>query len=133
MRRLLPVLLFALLAAPLAAQKPPKRDRFKIATEELVEYGNQNLSEVISKARPHFFQFYGGATAGLGEATLNGAAARLLVYVGNQSMGDSTILSHYKASEVKEIKYYRPSEAMTRLGADNAFVIHLTMIPLKKP
>ena len=125
MRRLLPVVLLALLALPLAAQRSPKRDRFKIVAEELAEYGNQDLVEVILKARPHFFQFYGGSTAGLGEATLNGTPARLLVYVGQQSHGDSTVLRHYKASEVKEIRYYKPNEAMGRLGADNAFVIQV--------
>jgi hypothetical protein len=132
MRSLVLLSMVALLASPLEAQKAPKRDRFKIATEELVEYGNQNLSEVISKARPHFFQFYGGGTAGMGEATLTGAAARLLVYVGQQPYGDSSVLRHMRASEVKEIRYYRPGDAMTRLGADNAFVIQVITKALEK-
>jgi hypothetical protein len=122
-----------LLAAPLAAQKAPKRDRSKITVEELAEYGSQNLAEVISKARPHFFQFYGGGTAGMAEATISGRSAGLLVYIGQQAYGDSSVLSHYKASEVREIRYYKPNEAMTRLGADNAFVIQLTMKELRKP
>jgi hypothetical protein len=133
MRRLVPVLLLALLTAPLAAQKAPKRDRFKISAEEMAEYGNQDLVEVISKARPHFFQFYGGSTAGMGEATLAGTPARLLVYVGQQSHGDSSVLKHFKASEIKEIRYYRPSEAMTRLGADNAFVIQVIRKAAARP
>lgn len=133
MRRLLPVFLLALLVAPLAAQKAPKRDRSKIVAEELAEYGNQNLGEVISKARPHFFQFYGGGTSGMGEATISGRPASLLVYIGQQSYGDSSVLRHYKASEVREIRYYKPNEAMTRLGAENAFVIQLIMTELRKP
>ena len=125
MRRLTIVLAGLLVAAPALAQKPPKRDRFKIASEELAEYKNQDLVEVISKARPHFFQFNGGTSAGMGEATMSGAAARMLVYIGQQSYGDTSVLRHYKASEAKEIRYLRPSDAMVRLGADNAFVIQI--------
>jgi hypothetical protein len=132
MRRIAPVLLLVLLAAPLAAQKAPKRDRFKIVSEELAEYGNQSLTEVISKARPHFFLAYGGNTGSLVEAGITGIAARLLIFVGQQSHGDTSVLRHYKASEVKEIRYYKPSEAMTRLGADNAYVIQLIMKPIGK-
>ena len=125
MRRSLPVFLLMILAGPAVAQNAPKRDRFKIATEELIEYQHQDLVEVISKARPHFFQFYGGMSAGMGEATMSGVPARLLVYVGTQSYGDTSVLRHYKASEVDEIRYLRPGDAMTRLGANNAFVIQL--------
>lgn len=123
-RLLLPALLLAL-ASPLLAQKPPKRDRFKIEASELAEYQNQDLMEVINKARPHFLQFNAGTNAGMAEATMQGVAARLVVYIGQQAYGDTSILRHYKASQIKEIRYLRPSDAMVRLGANNAYVIQL--------
>lgn len=127
MRRILPIVLLVALAVPLAAQKPPKRDRYKIQAEELAEYGNQTLMEVLPKARPHFLMFNAGTSQGMGEATMAGYASRLLVYVGTQVQGDSSVLRHYKANELKEVRFYKPNEAMGRLGADNAYVIQLVM------
>jgi hypothetical protein len=129
-RILLALTLVAATAAALPAQKVVKRDRYKMAREELAEYALQNLSEVIPKARPHFLMFQGGGTQGIGEATMSGVAPRLLVYVNNQSHGDSTVLRFFRADEIREIRYYKPAEAMTRLGADNAYVIQL--IPLRQ-
>jgi hypothetical protein len=133
MRRFLTVLTAGVvLATPALAQKPPKRDRFKITTEELAEYKNSDLIEVISKARPHFFQFNAGSTSGMAEATMQGQAAQLLVYVGQQSFGDTSVLRHHKASDTKEIRYLRPSDAMVRLGANNAAVIQIIPVPVKQ-
>lgn len=123
--RLASVFLLIAVATPVLAQKPPKRDRFKIESAELAEYKEQDLIEVIRVARPHFLQFNAGSTAGMAEATMQGAAARLLVYVGQQSYGDTTVLRHYKASETKEIRFLRPNDAMMRLGANNAYVIQV--------
>lgn len=130
---LLALTLLTTAAAVLPAQKAPKRDRYKIAREELAEYASQSISEMLPKARPHFLMFQAGGTQGMGEATISGVAPRLLVYVNNQSQGDSTVLKFYKANEIKEIRYYKPSEAMTRLGADNAYVIQLIPLRLVKP
>ena len=132
MRRFLIVLAGLLVAAPALAQKPPKRDRFKITSEELAEYKNQDLIEVISRARPHFFQFNSGTTSGMAEATMQGQAAQLLVYVGQQSFGDTSVLRHHKASDTKEIRFLRPSDAMVRLGANNSAVIQIIPLPVKQ-
>lgn len=123
--RLLSVCLLLAVATPALAQKPPKRDRYKIESAELAEYKEQDLIEVIRVARPHFFQFNAGGNAGMAEATMQGAAPQLLVYIGQQSHGDTTVLRHYKASEAKEIRFLRPSDAMMRLGANNAYVIQV--------
>ena len=120
MRKLILCLALALMAAPLEAQKAPKRQRDRILAEELAEYGIAPLSEVIQRARPHFLKVERGATGG----GLN--PWTILVYVGSQSLGDSTVLRNYKASEVIEIRYYKPNEATARLGSDNATVIQLT-------
>lgn len=123
--RFLSACLLLAIATPALAQKPPKRDRFKIESAELAEYQTQDLIEVIRKARPHFLQFNAGSSAGMAEATMQGVAAQLLVYIGQQSHGDTSVLRHYKASETKEIRYLRPSDAMVRLGANNAYVIQV--------
>jgi hypothetical protein len=116
----------ALVAAPLEAQKSVKRPRDRILAEELAEFGEASLTEVIQRARPQFFR---------PEQKPSGARTpwRLLVYLGSQELGDLSVLQSYKASEVKEIRYYRPNEASTRLGSDNATVIQLTMKELKRP
>src|SRR5688572_12626681 len=125
MRQFLIVLAGLAIATPVLAQKPPKRDRFKIESPELAEYKEQDLIETIRVARPHFFQFNAGGNAGMAEATMQGAPPRLLVYVGQQSHGDTTVLRHYKAPETKEIRFLRPNDAMMRLGANNAYVIQV--------
>lgn len=129
---LLALALLVVGATNLQSQKAPKQDRYKISREELAQYASQSLSDVIAKARPHFLMFQAGGTQGIGEATISGIAPRLLVYVNTQSQGDSTMLRYYKANEVKEIRFFKPSEAMTRLGADNAYVIQLVPLRLVK-
>jgi hypothetical protein len=121
------LLLLALLLVPLSleAQKGGKRPRDRILAEELAEHKDASLTEVIRSVRPHFFM-PDQTRIDFGLQT----QWRVLVYVGSQQRGDSSILKHIKASEVEEIRYYKPNEANTRLGADNASVIQLTM---KKP
>lgn len=127
MRRLLLLAALVLVASPLEAQKKNKRDPYKIAAAELAEYGDAAMSEVIPKARPNFLLFNAGGTAGMGEATLSGVANGLLVYVGTQQQGDSSVLRFYKASDVKEVRYYKPGNAGSPHTAGNAFVIQLNM------
>jgi hypothetical protein len=82
-------------------KKSKKRDQYKITAEELAEYGDANMGEVIPKARPNFLMFNAGGGAGLGEQTISGVAAPLLVYVGTQNQGDTSVLRFYRASDVK--------------------------------
>jgi len=122
-------ILFAALvvAAPLQAQSRGKQQRDRIAAEELASYGEASLTEVIEKARPHFFM-PDQTRIDMGLQT----AWHVAVYIGTQARGDSSILHSYKASEVKEIRYYKPNEATTRFGSDNATVILLTLKNAKK-
>lgn len=123
-------LLFAALivAAPLQAQARGRQQRDRMQADELASYGEASLTEVIEKARPHFFM-PDQTRIDMGLQT----PWRVLVYIGVQSRGDSTILHSFKASEVKEIRYYKPNEATTRFGSDNASVILLTLKDVKKP
>jgi hypothetical protein len=131
----------ALVAAPASTAHAQKRERYRIAAEELATYGDQNLADVLAKARPQFFQLTGsGGTRssadGSGDDMAAGSrrcgdmscdATQLLVYVGTHKEGDSTMLRYYKASDVKEVRFYKPNEAMARVGADNAYVIQVIM------
>ena len=118
---LLALVLATALAAPAEAQKKPKQPQDRILAEELATYGDASMIEVIEKARPRFFMpdqtriDFGAQTPW-----------RVLVYKGMQVLGDSSVLHTYKASEVKEVRMYRPNEASTRFASDNATVILLT-------
>jgi len=116
-----------LVASPLEAQKKNKRDPYKISIEELAEYGDAHMGEVIPKARPNFLMFNAGGGAGLGEQTMSGMQHQLVVYVGTQQQGDSSVLRFYKASDLKEVRYYKPGNSLSPQLAGNAFVIQLMM------
>ena len=125
------LILATVVAAPLEAQgQTPKgkQPTDRILAWELDSYGEASLTEVIEKARPKFFM-PDQTRIDFGLQT----AWRVLVYKGMQSLGDSSILHTIKASEVKEVRMYRPNEAATRFGSDNATVILLTMKEARKP
>lgn len=127
MRRILLSLALLLVALPLEAQKSKKRDQYKITAEELAEYGEASMSEVIPKARPNFLMFNAGGGAGLGEQTMSGMAHDLVVFVGSMNQGDSSVLRFYKASDVKEVRYFKPGNSLSPQTAGNSFVIQLVM------
>ena len=127
MRRFLLSLALLLVALPLQAQKSKKRDQYKITAEELAEYGEASMSDVIPKARPNFLMFNAGGSSGMGEQTMSGVAAPLLVYVGTLNQGDTSVLRFYKASDVKEVRYFKPGSSMSPQTAGNSSVIQLVM------
>lgn len=127
MRRLLLLAALVLAASPLEAQKKVKRDPYKISTEELAEFGDQAMIEVIPRARPNYLMFNAGSSAGMAEQTVAGYANGIVVFVGTQQQGDSSVLRFYKASDVKEVRYYKPGNSLSPLTAGNAFVIQLLM------
>jgi hypothetical protein len=116
-----------LVAMPLQAQKARRKDPNKISVEELTEFGDQNMGDVIPRLRPNFLMFNGGGGAGLGEQTISGVQAAVLVYVGTQQQGDTSMLREFKASDVKEVRYFKPGNASSPQPAANAFVIQLLM------
>ena len=123
------LLVFAALASPVTAQaQRGKQPRDRILKDELATYGEASLIEVINRARPQFFM-PDQTRIDFGLQT----PWRVLVYVGRQARGDSSVLHSYKASEVTEVRYYKPNEASTRFGSDNASVILLTLKDAKKP
>ena len=116
MRRYLLALALLVVAMPLQAQKGKKRDQYRISAEELAEYGEATLSEVIPRARPNFLMFNAGGGAGLGEQTMSGVAADIVVYVGTLNQGDTSTLRFYKASDVKEVRRLSATDATQRFG-----------------
>jgi hypothetical protein len=126
-RRFLLSLVLLLVAFPVEAQRSKKRDQYKITAEELAEYGDANMSEVIPKARPNFLMFNGGGSSGMGEQTMTGIAAGLVVYVGTLQQGDTSVLRFYKASDVKEVRYFKPGNSLSPQTAGNSSVIQLVM------
>lgn len=111
--------------APAAQQqapdkKPIKQDRYKITREELADYGASNLFDVISRARPQMMvpPMNGGMGAGM--------RPQVQVFLEGQAMGTADALKNYTADRIKEVRYYKPSEAVVRLNvSDGAAVIQL--------
>ncbi|MDB4906661.1 MAG: hypothetical protein JWO05_1445 [Gemmatimonadetes bacterium] len=101
-------------------KKPIKQDRYKITREELAEYGASNLFDVVSRARPQMMvpPMNGGMGAGM--------RPQVQVFLEGQAMGTSDALKNYTADRIKEVRYYKPSEAVVRLNvSDGAAVIQL--------
>jgi hypothetical protein len=134
-RPILAALALVVIALPAQAQR---RERYKIATEELATFTDQSMADVIARARPQFLQI--GDSHGSTQTEAEGGdsqgrcasfgcqANELVVYVGGQAQGDSTQLRYYKADQVKEVRFYKPNEAMARLGANgHAYVIQLIL------
>lgn len=121
MKQALVVAAMLVMAQSADAQRA-NRPRDRITKEELATLGDVTLTDVIEQTRPHFFRpDHTRIDFGLQSPW------RVLVYLGAQAVGDSSILRTYKASQVQEIRYYRPAEANTRMGVDNASVIQLTL------
>src|SRR3954470_6116235 len=99
-RRLLLVIALLVVAVPLQAQKGKKHDPYKITAEELAEYGDQNMTDVMRRARPNLLMFNGASSSMMGEQTLQGRETGLLIYVGTQQQGDTSVLRLFKASDV---------------------------------
>lgn len=132
MRQLLLVLMLALVASPLAAQRK-RGDRNKITVEELAEYKDESMLEVIPKARPMYFMPNGGGSSGMGEQTFQGLQAKLVIFVGTMEQGDSSALRFYKASDVQEVRYFKPASSLSPQTSGRDFVIQLIMKEPKKP
>ena len=108
--------------SPLQAQKKARRDPNRITLEELAEYGDQSMAEVIPRARPEFYRLPG---VGGGDLVLTGVKDQLVVYIRTQMLGDTTALRYYKASDLSEVRFFKPSNALSPHTAGNAYTIQL--------
>lgn len=122
--------LLLLVASPADAQKREKRDQYEIAAEELREYGQASLAEIIPRARPGFFSFPG---ASRGEQVITGVSPKIVVYVRTQSHGDPTVLRYYKASDVERVRLFKPGDSRSPHTAGDAYVIQVIPKDLSSP
>jgi len=120
-RALTLLVLAAFAASPLQAQKKARRDPTKIPQEELAEYGDANMYEVIPRARPDFLH---PLNLSPGDRMVTGVQG-VLIYVESQQLGDETALRYYRASDIKEVRYYKPTDAASPHLSGGAYVIQL--------
>ena len=126
MRSHLLVAALLLVALPLEAQSRKRRqDKERITADELADYGDANMGDVIRRARPNFYIFTGAADAGLVVPSMVRPENTIYVFLGTQQEGDTSMLRFHKASEIAEVKYFKPGNAMSPLTAANAYVIQL--------
>ncbi|HMC55139.1 MAG TPA: hypothetical protein VKH19_08225 [Gemmatimonadaceae bacterium] len=115
-----------LVALPLQGQSRKRRqDKEKITTEELADYGDANMGDVIRRARPNFYLVTASTNIGFTAPSAMQLDNTIYVYVGTQQEGDTSMLRFHKASEIAEVKYFKPGNAMSPLSAANARVIQL--------
>lgn len=126
MRKYLIAASLLLVALPLQAQSRKRRqDKDRITAEELADYGDANMGDVIRRARPNFYIFTGASDAGLVAPSMMRPENTIYVYLGTQQEGDTSMLRFHKASDIEEVKYFKPGNAMSPLSAANAYVIQL--------
>ncbi len=81
-------------------------DRYLLTAEDLAPYATLNLYEAVNRLRRFWLQGSGGRSP--------------RVFVGNQELGGGPSLENYAAGQVAEIRFIRPTDAMTQYGPDYA-------------
>ncbi len=98
-------------AAPTSAYAQPTRSNSTVLTEtELASTTAQTTLEALRQLRPEFLY-----------ASPRNAAPRnrsLSVYIGDNYLGDISMLAAIPISQVGEIRYLHPLDAVEQLGAD---------------
>jgi hypothetical protein len=90
-----------------------RRDPNLITEQEVATSLGANAFEVINRARPAFLRQRGQTTVTQGGSTY------ATVYVNSQQYGDVTSLRGISVDQIREIRYYSASEAVTKFGSQN--------------
>ena len=90
-----------------------RHDANLITEEEVITSTGANAYEVISRARPSFLQDRGHTSTNMSVGTYPA------VYLNAQSYGDISSLRSIPAAQIKEIRYFSASDAVTRFGSSN--------------
>jgi len=90
-----------------------RHDANLITEEEVIASNGANAYEVISRARPGFLQQHGYTSTNTGQSTYPA------VYLNGQSYGEISSLRSIPAGQIKEIRYYSATDAVTRFGSNN--------------
>jgi hypothetical protein len=90
-----------------------RRDPNLISEQEVATSNGGNAFEVISRTRPAFLRQRGQTTITQGGSTY------ATVYVNSQQYGDVTSLRGIAADQIREIRYFSASDAVSRFGSQN--------------
>jgi hypothetical protein len=90
-----------------------RRDPNVITEQEIATSNGSNAYEVISRVRPTFLKQRGQTTI------TQGGSMYATVYVNSQQYGDVTSLRGISADQIREIRYYSASDAVSRFGSQN--------------
>ena len=90
-----------------------RRDPNLISEQEVATSNGANAFEVVSRARPAFLKQRGHTSLS------GGGSDYATVYVNSQQYGDVTSLRGISADQIREIRYYSASEAVSRFGSQN--------------
>jgi len=90
------------------------QDRYLLTSADLQPYASFNLYDAVSRARRFWLQGSGGRSP--------------RVFVNDIELGGGPSLEQYMASQVAEIRFIQPTEAMTQYGPEYAGgVIRVTL------
>ena len=90
-----------------------RRDPNLISEQEIATSNGANAYEVVSRARPAFLKQRGHATI------MQGGSDYATVYINSQQYGEVTSLRGITVDQIKEIRYYSASEAVSKFGSQN--------------
>lgn len=82
-----------------------------ITATQIESSGAQTAYEAVQRLEPQWLNTHGAGSMGAG-----GGSDSPDVYVGGTQAGSVDYLQNLNATDVKEMRYYRPGEAATRFG-----------------
>lgn len=96
------------IASPLLAMTPPERESDIISSVDIASVGAGNAYEALARLRPELVR---------GTPAVYGSAPRLpVLYVDGTREGQIDLLASIRAELIRDMRYYRPSEARTRFA-----------------
>lgn len=113
------------------AQQKPKaalQDRNRLSTDEIRAHTPGTVYQLIRARRPHWLSVRGQTTLqtrsamnSVGEATTEGLAPEIVVYVDNAKFGSQDALRSIHSDEVDSIEYLNSNAATQRFGTGHAY------------
>jgi hypothetical protein len=96
-----------------------------ISTTEIARSGGSNALEIVQSLRPQWLRSRGQTTLRTGTVSVRGeefeamVSVPLVVYVDGNRVGGSDALRGISSSQLREIRYLDPREAVQRWGTDH--------------
>jgi hypothetical protein len=96
-----------------------------ITAAQIVSSGAQTAYDAVQRLEPSWLTSHGSGSMGAGMSTGSDTPD---IYVGGSNVGGVDYLQNVNATDVKEMRFYRPGEAATRFGMGHrAGVIEVTL------